>query len=57
MMVLCCYMSGDIDNFFCDVVELVDWFDVCDFNLYVCLVLGYGEKIFVWLLGFSFYSV
>lgn len=56
-MVLCCYMSGDIDNFFCDVVELVDWFDVCDFNLYVCLVLGYGEKIFVWLLGFSFYSV
>lgn len=50
------YMSGDIDNFFRDVAELVDWFDVRDFNSYVRSVLGYGEKIFVWLLGFSFYS-
>lgn len=57
MCVLCCYMSGDVDNFLCDVVELVDWFDVCDLNLYVCLVFGYGECILVWLLGLSFYSV
>ncbi len=50
------HMSGDIDNFPRDVLELVSWFDAREANPAVRPVPGYGAKIPVWLLGSSLYS-
>jgi len=50
------HMSGDIDNFPRDVLELVSWFDAREANPPVRPVPGYGAKVPVWLLGSSLYS-
>jgi len=50
------HMSGDIDNFPRDVLELVSWFDAREANPAVRPVPGYGAKVPVWLLGSSLYS-
>lgn len=50
------HMSGDIDNFPRDVLELVSWFDAKEANPAVRPVPGFGAKVPVWLLGSSLYS-
>lgn len=50
------HMSGDIDNFPRDVLELVSWFDAREANPGVRPVPGYDTKVPVWLLGSSLYS-
>jgi len=50
------HMSGDIDNFPRDVLELVSWFDAREANPAVRPVPGFGAKVPVWLLGSSLYS-
>ena len=50
------HMSGDIDNFPRDVLELVSWFDAKEASPAVRPVPGYGAKVPVWLLGSSLYS-
>ncbi|WP_300000469.1 luciferase-like monooxygenase [uncultured Cedecea sp.] len=50
------HMSGDVDNFPRDVLELVSWFDARESNPAVRPVPGYATHVPVWLLGSSLYS-